>query len=357
MLCVQDRDARCQAALIQHARAAGMATSHIFMDLLELASAVNLAGGGLVLGRCCLHGQWCEVQPCHMDVTGTPCQDFAPTGKRLGVHGPQWPVFLAWVAVILSQCPSIVVHENVPQFPAGLLQHFLGHAYLVYTLLVDCEAVGFRLISRKRRYTILYHRLKVAVMFDPAAVYSQMIKQLSPILHATAWHISDCFLANTAELVTEISDLCAARNVAPCSALNDMTLLLTAGEKQRLVHYLRLWAQRFGLPAHCFSWAVFNLGDNPDAGYVTWSGSSGRLPSLRTHGTKYWCPFLGRWLTTRELLACMGLPVYPALAASAGVAMVHIPTTAAARHMLGNMMHLASAGSVMAVALSCCRLA
>ena len=80
---------------------------------------------------------------------------------------------------------------------------------------------------------------------------------------------------------------------------------------------------------------------------------SGRIPGLRTHNAKYWVPFLGRWLTNKELLASMGVPVYPSLAQAAGVALIAVRPGPAARHMLGNMMHVAFVGSVIACALAC----
>jgi len=49
----------------------------------------------------------------------------------------------------------------------------------------------------------------------------------------------------------------------------------------------------------------------------------------------------------------MGLPVYPELARAANVPVVEVQPGAEARHMLGNMMHIASVGTAMLVALAC----
>jgi hypothetical protein len=67
---------------------------------------------------------------------------------------------------------------------------------------------------------------------------------------------------------------------------------------------------------------------------------------------KLWSPYLHRWLTNKELLAAMGVPVYEHLARSAGVALVEVAPGPDAWHMLGNMMHIASVGSAMLVALA-----
>ena len=52
----------------------------------------------------------------------------------------------------------------------------------------------------------------------------------------------------------------------------------------------------------------------------------------------------------------MGVPVYKALAMKAGQPLMDVAPGAQARHMLGNMMHIASVGSVMGVALASVRL-
>lgn len=340
-----------------------MPTSHVFMDLFDMISS-GPAGGvyGSVystsmtaMARCRMHNIWCRPPPCDLDVTGTPCQDFAPNGNRLGTNGPQWPVFLAWVSVILAQQVRVVVHENVPQFLVEALQALVEHQYWVFTLLVDCESLGFRLISRKRRFTVLYHRTRTCVLRSPAWLYEHVVQVLALALSHTAWQISDCFLASAEEVVLEIAKPCFQKSVAVAAAMRDMTLLLSVHEEQRLAVYLQHWAAKFGTPACCCTWAVFNLGDNPGAGFFTWSATSGRIPGLRTQNAKYWVPFLARWLTNKELLACMGLPVYESLALAAGVPQVFVSPGPEARHMLGNMMHVASVGTVMAVALACCK--
>ena len=350
---LKDADLGCRRVLLQRAMAQ-VHMPHVFMDLLEM-----IVPGPLPLtrvARCCLHGILCQPEPCHVDVTGTPCQDFAPNGNRLGIHGPQWPVLLAWVNLMLALHVPVIVHENVPQFLVESLLALVQHQYHVFTFLVDCASLGFQLISRKRRFTIMYHKTRTCVLQSPVQLHAQVTAILSSALSCTAWQISDCFLATTHELALELQPMCIKKGVTLMQAMTDMTQLLSPGEHERLALYLQLWAARFGMPACCCSWAVFNLSDNPAAGYVTWSAASGRIPGLRTHNAKYWVPYLGRWLTNKELLACMGLPVYESLAMAAGVVQVHVQPGPEARHMLGNMMHIASVGSVMSVALASCRL-
>ena len=68
-----------------------------FMNLFHMV----VPGIGVTLAPCYGHGLSCQPQACDLDVTGTPCQDFAPNGHRLGVHGPQWSVCVAWMSLML----------------------------------------------------------------------------------------------------------------------------------------------------------------------------------------------------------------------------------------------------------------
>jgi len=248
----------------------------------------------------------------------------------------------------------VVVHENVPQFWEELLHRHLGGHYYICSFILDSAMVGFQLISRVRRYTVLYHRAKVRVTRSPTEMLTFLASAVQYAgIGATA--ISDCFLATAEELCAEIWPLCVRRGVNLNDALRNMTLLLTEDEYSRLQLYLEHWQVRFGCHASQCPSAVFNLCDNPASGRVTWSAASGRIPGLRTNAGKLWSPMLQRWLTTKELLAAMGLPVYPALAAAAGVPLLEVQPGAEARHMLGNMMHIASVGTAMLIALSCAR--
>ena len=311
-------------------------------------------GIGVTLAPCYGHGISCQPQACDLDVTGTPCQDFAPNGHRLGVHGPQWSVCLAWISLMLLHQVPVIVHENVPQFLVEAMALHMQHQYVIYTFLVDCASIGFRLISRKRRFTIMYHKTKTEVMCNPCWLYERLSETMLQALPMMAFNVQDCFLADLQEICKDIEQLYFTRGIAMTQAMHNMALLLSPSEQSHLAVYLQKWIQRFGTPACMCPWAVFNLSDNPGAGYTTWSAASMRIPGLRTHNAKYWVPWLGRWLTNKELLACMGLPVYPVLAEAAGVCLVHVNPGSDARHMVGNMMHVAAVGSVMAVAMACC---
>ena len=360
-------------------------SAHVFMDLFDMLeetavmedprgwlAGLPMVGQVAVLSHvhasarapCTRHRGMCHVPMADMDCTGTPCQDWSPLGRQLGVAGPHMPILLAWCSAIAARAVPIVVHENVPQFPVELLHGLLGHAYYIVPIIVDCSDLGFRLIRRTRRYTLMFHKARAVVVHNPADVYELMCARIACTCPAT--RVQDCWLADGLELMEELSPLCHRRGLPMSSVLHvshdnthahvrGMRLLLTHGELMRLNAYEHRWLQAYGHHACTNPDAVFNLGDNPMSGHCTWSGTSGSLPGLRTGAQKYWVPYLGRWLTCKELLACMGLPVYPSLAITAGVPMVYVKPGRQARHMLGNMMHAASIGAMQMLALSCAR--
>lgn len=346
----------------------GQHPGHIFCDMWQMAQGLRIMPGAsvaagflrqhiwqipLALSAFCVgHGWHCHIPASDVDVTGTPCQDFSGCGHGLADQGPQMAIFILWCHLMLSRQTAILVHENVPEFWESLLHAHLGHAYWIFSSVMDCADLGFHLISRKRRYTIMYHKAKCRPVCHPVKLYVFLTETMKTSLgnwESQIWH---CFLADDAEISLEVAPAASRVGIPVEVAMQDMTKLLTPGEVSRLQAYTESWVQRFGHhPCHC-PWAIFNLRDNPEAGWLTWSAAGGRIPGLRTGTQKLWSPFLRRWLTNKELLAAMGVPVYPQLANAAGVALVAVAPGPDAWHMLGNMMHIASVGTAIFVAMA-----
>ena len=342
-----------------------MQPAHVFCNMWDMLAGVNVPPGATSLGHvgcvfghlatsafCLGHGVHCQIPAADMDVTGTPCQDFSGCGNGQADQGPQMAIFLLWCHIILSRQTAILVHENVPEFWEALLHQHLGQCYWIYSCVMDCGEVGFRLMSRKRRYTIMYYKTKCRPLCHPVDLYMHLADRMQASLghwQSQIWH---CFLADCAEVAVEIGPLALKAGLSVAYAMEDMSRLLSVGELARLHAYVVAWIARFQQnPCFC-PWAIFNLRDNPQAGWCTWSAVGGRIPCLRTGSQKLWSPYLNRWLTNKELLAAMGVPVYAQLANAAGVPLVEVSPGPDAWHMLGNMMHIASVGTAMFVALA-----
>ena len=95
-------------------------------------------------------------------ISGTPCQDWSTSGSRLGREGPTQAVWLAWVLVGRHWRPKVILHENVQGMPESMLWECFADLYLIFSFAVCTSSHGAMHVSRKRRYTIMYLRSKVA---------------------------------------------------------------------------------------------------------------------------------------------------------------------------------------------------
>ena len=127
----------------------------------------------------------------------------------------------------------------------------------------------------------------------------------------------------------------------------DWLYLLT--EKQH--RYLRVLSGRFaaehGVDAASDDACVFDLGQSDCMPRLR---ARGVLPTIRASTSKFWSPSRRRWLLQKECLSAMGFPVYRDLAQAAEME-VDVISATAARYSVGNAMHVANVGSVLAFAL------
>ena len=136
--------------------------------------------------------------------------------------------------------------------------------------------------------------------------------------------------------------------------------LLSPGERLRLAAYLRRWKQRGWGEASGCSNLVLNLGDNPEAGWVSWSaprawGGHFAIPTLRRAWTVQWLLALRRWLTRGERLVLMGFPACPELAQLYGLPGPFQISWRTSKKAVGNAMHVANVGVWQAVVAACVR--
>ena len=113
-----------------------------------------------------------------LETAGTPCQDYSPCGARQGAFGPRFLIFWAWILRVRFLQPRVILHENVLQFPAGLLTDYLSDLYIIIPLMVDPADSGMAALSRQRSYTILYHKTKVVVLATPNLLYMYLAQHL-----------------------------------------------------------------------------------------------------------------------------------------------------------------------------------
>ena len=150
---------------------------HVVSRAEYKGSSVCLRHGGRA-HRSHESGQWaspeCAIPAVDLDVAGLPCTDFSSAGLRMAEQGPTILVHLAWARKMLHEQPALILHENVPLYPAQLLQQHLGAIYNLYTFLVSPSDAGFTLQSRRRQYTMLVHKTKAILTHDPYETYAML---------------------------------------------------------------------------------------------------------------------------------------------------------------------------------------
>jgi len=190
---------------------------------------------------CCEIGQPNDDKPpdISLEVAGTPCQDHSPCGARQGACGPRFLVFWAWILRVRFLQPRVILHENVPQFPAGLLAAYLSDLYSIIPLMVDPADTGMAALSRQRTYTILYNKTKVEVLATPSLLYMYLAQQICSYNQVS--NPDDLFTASPEEVQTEILFQARRRGIPTFDKWDDpeeiRKTLLSAGELGRLEGY------------------------------------------------------------------------------------------------------------------------
>jgi site-specific DNA-cytosine methylase len=133
-------------------------------------------------------------------IGGTPCVDHSQAGARRRDCGFAIIVFIAFCMKALAWDVPIIIHENVSEFPAEWVHSLLGHAYHIVSIVINTSDVAGCHISRKRRYTLCFHKRKTRFVCNPAELYAAIVAQLSRIQPS----ISELYNATREDLVAEV---------------------------------------------------------------------------------------------------------------------------------------------------------
>jgi len=121
----------------------------------------------------------------------------------------------------------------------------------------------------------------------------------------------------------------------------DLTYLLTPREKGVVDILCREYWSKFSQDPTQDGNLVMFLGDNP--GYATtWSAVSQKIPCFRNNKGFYWIPSKKRWMTVREKLSCLGLPVDSSVCETMATPPIQFRDAHRASSLIGNSMHLGS---------------
>ena len=106
-------------------------------------------------------------------IAGTPCVDFSSRGTQEGEEGSAQVCFMCWLLHRAAVQEAYIIHENVPGFQVEGLSRALGRWYDVDSALVCPSWFGWP-ITRKRRYTVLRHKVKSLPFRSPWSVFTKM---------------------------------------------------------------------------------------------------------------------------------------------------------------------------------------
>lgn len=307
----------------------------------EILAAPVLPGA-----RCFRHGGVCPVSRVDIDLSGSPCRPWSSANRiTRGKNHQDVPALLAWCAVMRHDRPLLAVHENVRGFNASVLEDCLGDVYEIQRVHVDPHMVGFGFMSRPRVYCIMGLRGRVSLSEFPP-LFEQATRSLRR--NVSSWP-DWVWVAEANELLAEENVHRARRGFEPRVGVpsDDWAYLLTENQQNYLRDYLELWRKKHKCEAEAHPGAIFDLGQRPQFQGLRRMDA---LPSLRRLRSVLWSPGRRRWLIPQELAVAMGWPVYPHLAVASGAPLEPMtPTHATA---LGNGMHTACLGVVLAVLLA-----
>ncbi|CAL1150917.1 unnamed protein product [Cladocopium goreaui] len=259
---------------------------------------------------CFTHNQSCpvfgqEAAESDFDMSGLPCPDMSRAGKGLREEGPT-DLSLHMIWALYSR------HYNI-------------------RILRVCPAdLGHFGVARDRIYLIMSLKEAVIEVVDPIQMYAKVKEYVQSFVRTEP---KDYWVSTTAEYVKEAEK--------------------TAKRERESVSYVcDLYAHKFGKNPQADSNLIVNLSDNPKK-RLSWSGTSGSLPTFRTNSNRFYSIAREQWMTPRDRLSALGLPVTPEASLSMGVPMLPVADDLRASSVAGNSFHFGNATTVQFVALSC----
>jgi site-specific DNA-cytosine methylase len=292
---------------------------------------------------CVRHGPGVCAQP-HTDgdIGGSPCTLWSRAGLLRRESDRSICLLLTWCRWLIDAKPTWAIHENVDTFDRNLLRGLIGCSYDVVFLDTAPADAGFPFVTRKRVYCICLLRGRVREAYSIHSAYSDIRAHFSE--HRPTVVLQACLLASPEELLAEENKIRKLRGLPPLSTLAtqrvDWTYLLTSKQSQRLRVYADKWPDA----------DAYNLGHNPL--FAPSVARKGRLPTLTRNSSRWWVPAHTRWMTAKELTAASGYPVTEELAQAAGVP-IDVCADQYGFRELGNCMHVAVVGCVIASSLAC----
>ena len=314
----------------------------------------NVVSRSFQLGHvwCARHRQKFQPATRNMDgnITGSPCQPWSRAGKKNGLLDPRSTGLWVWIAWVQTVKPLWAIHENVCGFCTSLIDDALGCSYTIFHIQSDPCHLGFTCIRRPRIYSVLLRKGFVRVVHDLHLAYNHVRE----VLRARGRiPMSDLFFTVSSELLEEENRKRQRLHLGPLERhTTDWSYLLTEQQATFCHDYMGRWQRECGADPTQDESCLFNLCQNPlkqrSWTYCTSAGYA--LPTLRFSGSLLWSPKFKRWLLPVECAGAMGWPVRDCHVQATGVPLCKVDF---GMTQIGNSMHVACVGVVLAVTLAC----
>ena len=169
----------------------------IYLNLRDMIPAFRTGHLTRRNAFCYVHQRSCCLTPSKVMQSGTPCVGHSSIGLREEEDDVSTVAFMAWVSIVNDLEYPIVVHENVEQFPAELLDELLGCKYHITTAVLDATSYGYP-IRRRRRYTVMVHRRKAHKPTATLAAFANLFTRQT----CMSWH--ELLIATNDQLLDEL---------------------------------------------------------------------------------------------------------------------------------------------------------
>ncbi len=238
----------------------------------------------------------------------------------------------------------MLIHENVGGFDTSMLEEMLGELYELVVLAVKPKHAAFPMVARPRSYSVLFLRGQVEHIASVSTLYDQVKQALGGFVPKPP--VSSLFILGDSCCLVEENRLRRLKDLPVLAKPSgDWSYLLTEKQRGFLSGYLSLCP-----PTLHSGEIVFDLSQSPR--FRCRCSSQGVLPTITRKSVRLWMPSRARWLLPIELAHAQGFVVTPS---SAEDAMVPMDVESYTFGQVGNSMHMASVGSVMAIALASVR--
>jgi len=282
------------------------------------------------------------------DISGSPCTPWSRLGSKKEIADPRAVLLLIWLEWVLMVELTWAIHENVIGFDTSVIDKAVGTAYSVYHITANPADVGFAFIKRPRVYSVLLRRGAVRVIKDVRQAYARICNVF--LARRTMATVSHLFIVSDFELLKEENMVRQKRRLSALTRCTpDWRYLLSDSQKRRCLDYLALWREQKGTPPEEDPACIFNLRQDPRC-RPNWTCRHGALPTITRSGGLLWSPMRKRWLLVAEVACAMGFPCQSEMASAA---LLPADCTDYSISQIGNSMHTACVGSVIAATLSC----